>query len=881
MQQLEEGARRTNRRTGEVQEFRGGQWVQVAPGTAPTAGPGIVQVAPPQPRQPPPQTPVQAAQDTEQLRALQLRNAELEREAERLRTDPAGSASVDQRRMGGFHLRAVRADEAYRNLGVGAPDLVGETVRDIAPRAGNYVTSDPRRRAIAAEEEFVAATLRYESGAAIPPEELEAQRRRYFPQPGDDEQTIRLKGELRHNAIEALQVGAGEAAQAGGAPAQTPPPGDGPHWEVDPETGEEVLRIGRDANQPAEVSPSLGRSLHMFGGDVAEAAGDVLGLVGNPLNAGINWAFGTNLSTDLGQEFRGLTGAPAPASDAERLASAVNRGGIGALTLAGSANALVPTLTGPGGAGPVVNALARFGAAPLTDTAAGASAGGSSEVTRQMGGGPVAQILAGLAGGAAAIPGANRVNALLDPAPPVSTPLVRAAEAENIAIPRAMVDSSRRTQQRLTAVDRTMAGGPIVQGRMDRVGSRIEERVSDLGRGGTPLEASNAGQTIRGAGERYIRSSGQQARRLYDAAETAAEGIRVQPRQSLAVVDEMIARLAETGNTNSAEITFLNGLRQDLQSNLSVGALRDLRTTLRKRISDGGLVFGQNEERVLNILETAGQDIEAGLRAQGRERAATLFRRADDMYADRMDFIRNGVQRLIGSRNRPATPEQVFAGFRSMASPRGDEANLARMIREMEPEEQADIAATFADALGRGPNGEFSVAQFIRQAGRLPPAARANIFGARGAESVDNLLTIARDYQRVRRAMGGSPTGVANDYRSWLTNAILGTGTGLLTQSGLTGLAAGVGLMTAKAGRDIVNARLLMSPNIQSWLRSAPRTANPQAIDEHFGRLRAIAAREPALAPDIDGLEQAIMRAANENFEQAVSASQSDEQERR
>jgi hypothetical protein len=70
----------------------------------------------------------------------------------------------------------------------------------------------PRQQAEAAQRDFIASTLRYESGAAISNSEFENQRKIYFPQPGDSAETVALKAKLRENAIEGLRLSAGPAA---------------------------------------------------------------------------------------------------------------------------------------------------------------------------------------------------------------------------------------------------------------------------------------------------------------------------------------------------------------------------------------------------------------------------------------------------------------------------------------------------------------------------------------------------------------------------------------------------------------------------------------------------------------------------------------------
>jgi len=78
-----------------------------------------------------------------------------------------------------------------------------------------------------AKENFITAVLRKESGASINPDEFAREERKYFPQPGDGDSTIKQKQEARRLAISAMRQIAGPFAKnidaissgaAGGAP---------------------------------------------------------------------------------------------------------------------------------------------------------------------------------------------------------------------------------------------------------------------------------------------------------------------------------------------------------------------------------------------------------------------------------------------------------------------------------------------------------------------------------------------------------------------------------------------------------------------------------------------------------------------------------------
>lgn len=134
-------------------------------------------------------------------------------EREKLKTENI-KATEGQSKAAGFLTRALRANKVYEEQDIGARSLIGQTMAENVPGLLNTLpagvgNSPERQVADATQDDFIAATLRYESGAAIPPAEIEAQRRRYFPMPGDGEEVIREKSILRQTAIDALKASAG------------------------------------------------------------------------------------------------------------------------------------------------------------------------------------------------------------------------------------------------------------------------------------------------------------------------------------------------------------------------------------------------------------------------------------------------------------------------------------------------------------------------------------------------------------------------------------------------------------------------------------------------------------------------------------------------
>jgi len=854
-----------------------------------------------------------------QRQKFQLDQQKFQQDQEKLKLDQS-KLTESQGKAASFGLRARDALTAYDSAGAAPEGMVGRFGNENFPTVTSQLSSDKRNSVRAVEREFIAAILRYDSGAAIPPSEFTSAYQTYFPNPNAGPEEIAAKKRIRETALQGLLTSAGPGAnliprnvqfEGQFGDAQTPPQVQRltPDQEkqlaalapratsgqdlvdlastfgitIDPQdaqatvdyyrkggTQEPVVDYGHaDAQYQQQLRDRAAANERRLGAPGADdlVMQGAMGQLGDEA-AGVGTAIGGLLRGNADLDLNYRLGRD---TERTRLEQARKNAGVFALP--------AEILGGFASIGPGANALMPQSAAQAFRQGAvpGAVAGGitgfgsgegfeGSTTNALLGAGLGGVIGGGLsAGGYAAAPVLGRfqrpaqdLGFTVDNAPATAGDVAAAGQAEGVTVNRAMVDPASRN--RVTGAETTMAGGPIIQRGMKNVTRQIEGRTAQLGQGGTAMEPNVAGQTIEAAGKRFIEKSGKNIGQMYDRAVSLSQGVKVKPNEANQVLDDAIGRLSQTSNTNSAEIAYLQGLKQDLSKPLGVEALRDLRTTLRQKISKGDLVFGQNESRVLGVMDALSNDIRNGLNAAGRKDAANAFDQADGLYRQRMEFIQGAVQKLIGKRDANLPPERVFSNLKAMASPKGDEAGLAKMMRTMTPDEQADVAATFADALGKNGNGEFTTAQFVAQAEKLPEAARRHLFGDRGAESVKNLITLSKAHKAV--PFNSSRTGVANDYRSWIANLFLGGGAGVATQSGTTGVAAAAAGVAAKTGRDILTARALMSPKITKWIVNAPKTSSPQAINQHFQRLGTIAAQEPALSGEIQVIQQRIMEAA-------------------
>ena len=124
-----------------------------------------------------------------------------------------GGANEGQSKSASFYTRAARANQLFEGTGIKDDPMGREVAKAVLPDGlVNKFTSPDRQKAEAAQRDFIAATLRYESGANIPQNEFDLQKSIYFPAPGDDPSTVALKASLRKNALDGLRVASGPAA---------------------------------------------------------------------------------------------------------------------------------------------------------------------------------------------------------------------------------------------------------------------------------------------------------------------------------------------------------------------------------------------------------------------------------------------------------------------------------------------------------------------------------------------------------------------------------------------------------------------------------------------------------------------------------------------
>jgi hypothetical protein len=124
-----------------------------------------------------------------------------------------------QAKATGFYGRMTYLSPIIDKFEQQGTELFDSVVKGI-PIAGNYLTSNEYKQYMYAKDNWIAAQLRDESGAAIGTDEYVNADKQYFPQIGDSAEVIEQKRKLRKKAEEAMKTKMGGAKD--GSPTETP-----------------------------------------------------------------------------------------------------------------------------------------------------------------------------------------------------------------------------------------------------------------------------------------------------------------------------------------------------------------------------------------------------------------------------------------------------------------------------------------------------------------------------------------------------------------------------------------------------------------------------------------------------------------------------------
>jgi len=558
------------------------------------------------------------------------------------------------------------------------------------------------------------------------------------------------------------------------------------------EYGGVVYQQGAQPSPPPSGGSQIGEGIAQGLGSMAEGAGNVLGIIGNPINATINSAFGTNLSTDLGNTTREALGLPRNQSD---MANAIISGATGAATGAGLAGGLARTL--PGIAGRAASVMA---AQPVQQVAGGAGAGAGGEIARQQGGGPVAQMGAALVGGALGA-GASGIGQAL--AAPRATMPSGVAAAERARIP--VMTSDVAPPQTFMGKNLQATGERIpVAGTGGLRATQQESRVEavkdvlkdySVGAEGLPDKVWRSVAAKRG-GE--LTKYSDMKKQVIASLDTAGE---VPVANATTAIDDEIARLSRISPEGFAPaVAILRRWKSDIQGK----TLEDIEV-LRKQIGEEfkspelSAVSSEAQKSLNRIYKPLRDDMGAFIRQNGGSREANKWMIANKRLSELAgDLDKQALKSVL--RNGDVTPEAVnnllFSQKRS---------DVASLYRSLTPEGRANARSAIMDKVFKDIGGDIdaiSPERFI-SAVRQQGNSIGVMFPKDEADRIAGLVKALKLTRRAGEAgvlTNTGQQGVALASVSGLTGAVGalmgGAATGGSVALGTLGAAGTVGLLS-------------------------------------------------------------------------------------
>ncbi|UXO93935.1 ejection protein [Pseudanabaena phage Pan3] len=417
----------------------------------------------------------------------------------------------------------------------------------------------------------------------------------------------------------------------------------------------------------------------------------------------------------------------------------------------------------------------------------------------------------------------------------------------------------------------TAAAGqfPVSAGRMaeavansrNSVGEAIERTATAVG---NPTNSEMTGNAIRRAGQSIIDRSQAVGRQLYERAERMASGVSVRPATAVQAIDDQIAQLRQAENVNAPLITELQRFREDLARApyVPVSVMRDLRSAAGKlarsedlRATPAQRVFGE-------VMRSLADDIDNGLQAAGRGNAAAAFRRADNLWRDRIEYIDEVLEPIMG-RNRSG--EQIMGAIDAMTRDRGNASRLRQVIRALDDRELGDLRASIIQRLGTRRADEmqtaddvFSPANFLANWENMSRQSKEALFSGELRRNLDQIANVAAAMRGSSRFTNSSNTG---GVVGWLL-------TGGAFATDLTAFGAGL------AGQAALG-RLMTSPGFTRWVARAPR--NGTLPNGYIRQLGAIASREPHLARELTQVQQALEAGLAQSPSRALAEGQEEQ----
>lgn len=639
----------------------------------------------------------------------------------------------------------------------------------------------------------------------------------------------------------------------------------------DPETGAMVVDI--NGGQPEDVPEQstmqqIGEGLGKGARNTLHGVAAFADLLGLPAAAVMRM---------LGADIQPLTQGADQLSDALGLPK-LNDGGDqvaraiydGAITGLGTAGVAAPLAALPGTTGAVSGALA---ATPVADTVAGATGAAAGEVTRQAGGGPLAQLGASLVGGGLGAAGAMGIPAAARRVTQSTEPSeLLAAFGRQQVDP--MADQVGGTGARMASgVTRMTLGGiPLAEAAERSIATAKAARDRLANAMGRVADDTGAGQAAQRGAKAFL-GDDRKVGALYDAIpvnakrNTALTNTRQALSELTAGLDsnpELSAMVAENPRLKG----FLDALTpkdvlvdQTLPGGgkaqpflaqrggeLSWEDLKRFRSIIGEIAGQPTLAQDTSQQSIRKLYAALSEDMRATAAQEGPD-ALRKFERANTYFRARQARIDDTLSAILGD-DLKKSPEDAFKQIERWSRDGGDSAAIARMMRSLPDGQASTVRATLFSKMGNAPAARqgvsevvFSPSDYVTQWNKIDHRAKSVLFP--GAEYRQDLDDIARIAEAMKRS---------SEFANTSRTALAGNGIGLVTMALAGSPVSAGGIAATQFGLG----KLLASPRFARWLASAPKKPNGPATLAHINRLTAIASAEPNIGNEVLRLQERL-----------------------
>jgi len=639
-----------------------------------------------------------------------------------------------------------------------------------------------------------------------------------------------------------------------------PPLPDGFQLDAAPQAGgTPPLPPGFQLDHPSEQPPGFleqfGRQLGLTGRYALEGAGNLAGVVSDPLG---QFLPGYQKTGQLAASAADALGLPKPQSELEKTVGAASKALVGTGLTAG--------LGGAAGA-------AELAAQPGTQ-AASAILGGAGEEK----GGAVGGLLGSLApGGVYGLTGLAKtalrggeagqqrmLDNLANFEAAGTTPTVGQATEGGIA-------------RGLESILAKVPGGAGVMAKKasqqaEDIGQQMGRYADEMAPGSDPTQAGLAIQKGIAGENGFVDRFKQQTKALYDVVDQhmpgdtavplpatqtllaklttpisgaeATSGVLANPKLDAIAkavgTDTQNSQIAGLGNQPlpAGAVTFgPNGPQLGQGGTMPYQAIKSLRTKVGDMIADAGLVSDVPRGALKQLYGSLSEDMRNALQQVSPD-AFAANNKAENFYRQGMDKI-DQVESIVG---KAGGPEKVFTA--ALSGTRDGATTLNSVMSALQPDQQKIVSSALVRRLGAANPGvqndtgdAFSTASFLTNWNKLSPQAKQVLFQSDSdlRQNLDKIANVTNNLREGSKVFV-NPSGTAA--ATLQTNTALGATIAAMT--GNIGTAAGIG---AGVGTANLTARLMTNPDFVRWLaRNA--TAPVGVLPGQIGYLGALGAKK-------------------------------------